>query len=111
MKTSKYNAISFLNSKLFSGWLRQIIHCKHLISPNNKFGICNKNEQCMIYNVPYNSSLFSYKVMSYISQLPNKLHPTGIQLNSIKVSFTGHRSEALAPLLPYTLIVCLFLAD
>lgn len=33
--------------------------------------------------------------MGYISSLPNKLHPTGIQLNSIKVSFTGHRGEAL----------------
>lgn len=34
--------------------------------------------------------------MGYISWLPNKLHPTGIQLNSIKVSFVGHhRSAAL----------------
>lgn len=66
-----------------------------LIRQNNKFGIRNKNEQRVIYNVPYNSSLFSYKVMGYISPLPNKLHPTGIQLNSIKVSFTGHRGEAL----------------
>lgn len=28
--------------------------------------------------------------MGYISWLPNKLQPTGIQLNSIKVSFVGH---------------------
>lgn len=73
----------------------QLFRTNRSIRQNNKFGIRNKNEQRVIYNVPYNSSLFSYKVMGYISRLPNKLHPTGIQLNSIKVSFTGHRGEAL----------------
>jgi hypothetical protein len=34
--------------------------------------------------------------MAHISCLPNKLHPTGIQLDSIKVSSVGHRGAALA---------------
>lgn len=33
--------------------------------------------------------------MGHISPLPNKLHPTGIQLNSIKVTSVGHRRAAL----------------
>ena len=32
--------------------------------------------------------------MGHISSLPNKLHPTGIQLNSIKVTSVGHRRGA-----------------
>lgn len=34
--------------------------------------------------------------MAHISWLPNKLHTTGIQRNSIKVSSIGHRCGAVA---------------